>query len=137
MIGDLHLILIDDDRVLLGGRQNTGFADGCYHLPAGHLEAGESVIEALIREAREETGIMISPDAVGFAHVMHNSSGGGRVAFFFTVRQWEGVPRNREPRTCSELRWFPWHALPNNLVDYCRSALDAIADGKPFSLYGW
>jgi 8-oxo-dGTP diphosphatase len=138
VIGDVHLILVDeDDRVLLGRRQNTGFADGCYHLPAGHLEAGESVIEALIREAREETGIVISRDAVDFAHVMHNSSGGGRVAFFFTVRRCEGVPQNREPRTCSELRWVPLHALPGNLVDYCRSALAAIADGRSFSLYGW
>jgi 8-oxo-dGTP diphosphatase len=68
---------------------------------------------------------------------MHNSSGGGRVAFFFTVRRWQGVPQNREPRKCSELRWVPLHALPSNLVDYCRSALAAIADGKPFSLYGW
>jgi 8-oxo-dGTP diphosphatase len=138
VIGDLHLILVDDDdRVLLGRRQNTGFADGCYHLPAGHLEVGESVIEALIREAREETGIIISPDAIDFAHVMHNSSSGGRVAFFFTVRRWQGIPQNREPGKCSELRWVPLQALPGNLVDYCRSALTAIADGKPFSLYGW
>jgi 8-oxo-dGTP diphosphatase len=136
--GDVHLVLLDDDgQVLLGRRKNTGFADGCYHLPAGHLEAGESVIDALVREAREETGIVISSDAIDFAHVMHNSSGGGRVAFFFTVRRWDGIPQNREPHKCSELRWAPLNALPGNLVDYCRSALAAIADGKPFSLSGW
>lgn len=135
---DVHLVLLDDDgRVLLGRRQNTGFADGSYHLPAGHLEPGESVIGALIREAREETGIGISPDAVEFAHVMHNSSGGDRVAFFFTVRQWDGIPENHEPHKCSELRWATLRALPGNLVDYCRSALADIADGKPFSVYGW
>jgi 8-oxo-dGTP diphosphatase len=136
--GDVHLVLLDDDgQVLLGRRKNTGFADGSYHLPAGHLEAGESVIDAVIREAREETGIVISPDAIEFAHVMHNSSGGGRVAFFFTVRRWEGTPQNREPHKCSELRWFPLDALPANLVGYCRSTLADIADGRPFSLCGW
>jgi 8-oxo-dGTP diphosphatase len=136
--GDVHLVLLDDDgHVLLLRRKNTGFADGLYHLPAGHLEPGESVIDALIRETCEETGISISPDAIEFAHVMHSSSGGGRVAFFFTVRQWDGVPENREPHKCSELRWVPLHALPGNLVDYCRSALGDISDGKPFSLYGW
>jgi 8-oxo-dGTP diphosphatase len=136
--GDVHLILLDDrGRVLLGRRQNTGFADGCYHLPAGHLEAGESVIEAVIREAREETGIIISPGAIDFGHVMHNSSGGGRIAFFFIVRRWDGIPENREPRKCSELRWVPLHSLPGNLVDYCRAALTAIADGNSFSLYHW
>jgi 8-oxo-dGTP diphosphatase len=136
--GDVHLVLLDDDgHVLLGRRKNTGFADGLYHLPAGHLEPGESVIDALIRETREETGIFVSPDAIEFVHVMHNSAGGGRVAFFFTVRQWEGAPENREPHKCSDLRWAPLHALPGNLVDYCRSALADITDGKPFSLYGW
>jgi 8-oxo-dGTP diphosphatase len=78
--GDVPLLPIaDGGQVLPGRRKNTGFgfADRSYHLPAGHLEAGESVVEALIREAREETGIVISPDAMDFAHVMHNSSGGG------------------------------------------------------------
>jgi 8-oxo-dGTP diphosphatase len=136
--GDVHLVLLDDDgQVLLSLRKNTGIADGCYHLPAGHLEAGESVIDALVREAREETGLVISPDAIDFAHVMHSSSSGGRVAFFFTVRRWDGIPQNREPDKCSELRWVPLNAPPGNLVDYCRSALAAIADGKPFSIYGW
>lgn len=136
--GDVHLILADSHgRVLLGRRLNTGFADGSYHLPAGHLEAGESVIGALIREAREEIGVIISPDAAEFVHVMHNSSGGGRVAFFFRVRKWDGVPENREPQKCSELRWASVGALPDNLVGYCRMALTDIADGKPFSLCGW
>jgi hypothetical protein len=31
----------------------------------------------------------------------------------------------------------PLNALPANLVDYCRSALAAIADSKPFFLSGW
>jgi 8-oxo-dGTP pyrophosphatase MutT (NUDIX family) len=32
--------------------------------PAGHLEAGESLIEAVVRETREETGRVFHPDAV-------------------------------------------------------------------------
>ncbi|WP_330230576.1 NUDIX domain-containing protein [Nocardia sp. NBC_00508] len=67
--------------MLFGQRQNTGFEDGSSHLPSGHLEADESVITALIREAEEEIGISINPDDVNFAHIMHNSSSGGRMAF--------------------------------------------------------
>jgi 8-oxo-dGTP pyrophosphatase MutT (NUDIX family) len=135
--GDVHLLLLDGDRVLFGRRQNTGFEDGAYHLPSGHLEAGESVVEALIREAKEEVGVTIAPAAVEFAHVMHNASSGGRVAFFFTVRQWEGTPENREPDKCSELQWFSLDALPDHLIAYCRVALGYIAAGTPFSVYGW
>lgn len=136
--GDVHLLLLDaEGRVLFARRQNTGFEDGAYHLPSGHLEAGESVVGALIREAKEEVGVTIAPEHVEFVHVMHNSSGGGRVAFFFRVQQWDGTPGNREPDKCSELRWFPLYSLPGQLIDYCRTALGHIATGESFSVYGW
>jgi len=138
LTGDVHLLLIDvDGQILFGRRQNTGYEDGAYHLPSGHLEAGESVIQALIREAKEEVGVTIAPEAAEFSHVMHNSSSGGRVAFFFTVHEWEGTPENREPDKCSELRWFPLDALPDHLIDYCRAALAHIAADESFSVYGW
>lgn len=138
LTGDVHLLLIDaDDQVLFGRRQNTGFEDGAYHLPSGHLEAGESVVQALIRESKEEIGVIVSPEHVEFAHVMHNSSSGGRVAFFFVVRTWDGSPENCEPGKCSELRWFPFGHLPDHLIDYCRRALWHIAAGQAFSVYGW
>lgn len=135
--GDVHLLLLDGDKILFGRRQNTGFEDGAYHPPSGHLEAGESVTTAVIREAKEEIGVTIAAEAIEFAHVMHNSSSGGRVAFFFTVRQWEGAPENREPQKCGELRWFPLTALPGHMIAYCRTALDHVAADQPFSIYGW
>jgi len=138
LTGDVHLVLLNRDaQVLFGRRQNTGFEDGAYHVPSGHLEAGESVAAALIREAKEEIGVTIDPEHAEFAHVMHNSSGGGRVAFFFTVHDWGGIPENREPGKCSELCWFPLDALPEHMIGYCRVALAHIAVGQAFSVYGW
>jgi 8-oxo-dGTP diphosphatase len=135
--GDVHLLLLDGDQVLFGRRENTGYEDGAYHVPSGHLEAAESVVAALIREAKEEIGVSIKPEHVEFAHIMHNSSSGGRVAFFFTVRTWEGEPENREPEKCSELRWFGLNELPDHMIDYCRVALEHVAGGTAFSIYGW
>ena len=138
LTGDVHLLLLDpDSRVLFGCRQNTGFEDGTWHLPAGHLESGESVVQALIRETKEEIGITIAPEDVEFTHIMHSSSSGGRAAFFFAVRRWDGTPENREPEKCSELAWFPLDALPDRMIGYCREALDRIAVGEHFSVYGW
>ncbi len=137
IIADVHLLLLNEDQVLFGRRQNTGYEDGAHHLPSGHLEAGESVVAALIREAKEEIGVSIEPEAVEFAHVMHNSSSGGRAAFFFTVRIWDGEPDNREPDKCSGLAWSSLDALPDHLIAYCRTALEHIAAGQPFSIYGW
>jgi 8-oxo-dGTP pyrophosphatase MutT (NUDIX family) len=138
LIGDVHLLLTDSaGRVLFGLRRNTGLMDGTYHVPAGHLEAGESVVDALIREAREELGITISPEDVEFAHVMHSNVTSGRASFFFRVRQWDGIPVNREPHKCSELRWFGLDDLPEALNSYCRAVLSDIATGSHFSLCGW
>ncbi|MFB7878536.1 NUDIX domain-containing protein [Nocardia sp. NPDC056064] len=138
VIGDVHLLLTDGQgRVLFGRRAGTGYADGAYHLPSGHLEAEESVIDALVREAAEEIGVQIEPGDVEFVHVMHNSSSGGRVAFFFRVRRWRGEPTNLEPDKCDALEWFALDALPTEMIPYCREALGRIASGETISLYGW
>ncbi|MGH3979608.1 MAG: NUDIX domain-containing protein [Pseudonocardiaceae bacterium] len=55
---DVHLILRRGEQILLGQRRNnTGFAEGAWHLPSGHAEDGESATAALIREAAEEIGV--------------------------------------------------------------------------------
>jgi 8-oxo-dGTP diphosphatase len=138
LTGDVHLLLVNRaGEVLFGQRQNTGYEDGAWHPPSGHLEAGESVVAALIREAKEEVGVTIEPHEVEFTHVMHNSSSGGRVAFFFTVHRWAGVPENREPDKCSGLQWFPLGSLPDQLIPYCRAALGSIQTNECFSTFGW
>ncbi|WP_280351487.1 NUDIX hydrolase [Nocardia abscessus] len=135
--GDVHLLLRRGNEVLFGQRQNTGFEDGAWHLPSGHLEADESVIDALIREAEEEIGVVIAPADVVFSHIMHNASSGGRMAFFFTVRTWQGEPTNMEPDKCGGLDWFAPDALPDHMIGYCREAMQHISNSKPFSIYGW
>ncbi len=136
-IVDVHAVLARDGQILLGCRQNTGFADGCYHLPAGHLEAGESVVEGLVREVREELGVRLNPHTVRFAHVMHAASGAGRVAFFFVADDWVGTPINQEPNKCIEIAWFGWDDLPDPMVPYARVALNHIRAGTSFSTFGW
>jgi len=136
--GDVHLLLENSaGQVLFGLRQNTSIGDGAYHLPAGHVEEGESVIDTVISEAKEELGIVVEPEDVEFAHVMHTSLAGGRASFIFRVRRWKGVPHNCEPDKCRELRWFSPRALPKNMISEYRTALEHIAAGDPFSVCGW
>ncbi|MGW6421084.1 NUDIX hydrolase [Nocardia sp. NPDC055053] len=131
----VHLVLLDGDgRVLLGRRRDTGFGDGLFHVPAGHLEAGESAVAGLIREAREEVGVEIATEDVEFAHVLHSAE---RVQMFFTVRRWGGEVTNCEPEKCSELRWFEVGALPSEIVEYCRVGLGEVLTGRAFSELGW
>jgi len=53
-------IIIDGDRVLLVKRAHPPI-QGQWSIPGGVLEVGEMVREAAIREAREETGLIVEP----------------------------------------------------------------------------
>jgi len=136
---DLHLILRrDDSRILLLRRANTGYCDGRLHLPSGHLEAGESAVDGVIREAREEVGVTVSPADLQFVHAMHRSGEDGgtdRIGLFWQTTRWVGEPSNAEPAKCSELLWVD--QLPPDTIGYPAAGIHHAADGIAFSLYGW
>ncbi|TCJ34646.1 NUDIX domain-containing protein [Parafrankia sp. BMG5.11] len=138
-IVDVHLILRREGRILLAKRINTGFGDGFFNLPSGHLEQGESVIEGVIREAREEIGVVVDPAALTFLHVMHHrgASGDARIGFFFEAERWEGEPANLEPEKCGGLVWADPDALPENTVTYPAAGIAQCQGGAPFSVDGW
>jgi 8-oxo-dGTP pyrophosphatase MutT (NUDIX family) len=137
LIVDVNVVLTRGGSVLLGRRHNTGFEDGSLHLPAGHLEGGESLVTALLREAWEELGIEIDSAQPRLVHVMHHSAGGGRLSFFFEVTEWKGEIRNREPHKCKALNWYRLSELPERIIPYTREALLAYGRGIAFSSSGW
>lgn len=115
-------------ELLLLERMNTGYKDGCYSLPGGHVEAGESVSRAAIREVFEETQIVI--EHVCPRVVMPFQDG---VDFIFEASCWEGVPKVGEPESCARVGWFDQDSLPPNVVSFVPKALDLIESGVWFS----
>ena len=135
---DAYLMLVRDGRVLMGRRHNTRFASNQWLLPAGRVEPGETVLAAAIREAREEIGLALAPEALRLVYVMHARwQQLPRVGFFFAVKDWDGEPVNAEPDKCSVIAWHPLAALPEETVDYARVALADIAAGRPLGFWGW
>src|SRR5262245_45955032 len=114
----IHLFFIRENQILLLRRFNTGFRDGEYSVPAGHLDGGETVRQAGVREAKEETGVRIAESDLTFSTVMHRIEGEERVDFFFQVHIWSGEPFNAEPEKCDDLRWFDLNQLPENTIPY-------------------
>jgi 8-oxo-dGTP diphosphatase len=136
----VYLILQSQDQTLLARRCNTGYQDGNYSLVAGHVESGESVTEALIREAREEVGITVAVQDLEFVHLLHRRAEDDLTYFdfFFVAHRWQGEVTNCEPHKCDDLRWFPLAALPANLIAYVRDVLTHFQlNGDKFSEYGW
>ena len=133
----VHLLFIRKGRVLLSRRFQTGYRDGDYSVPAGHLDGGETVTRAAIREAREEVGLVLSPANLAFACVIHRSEDDERVDFFLRMNHWQGQPINTEPHKCDDLRWFKLAQLPENMVPYVRRGIHNALSGVPFDEYGW
>lgn len=133
----VHLFLIRQGRILLLRRFNTGYEDGNYSVIAGHLDGAETVLAAMCREAREEAGIELDPDAIRVVGVMHRISNDERIDFFILADQWSGEVRNLEPEKCDELRWMPVDRLPENTIPYIASAIETWRRGEWFSVFGW
>jgi 8-oxo-dGTP diphosphatase len=119
-----YLVLRRGDSVLLSRRLNTGFMDGHWSMVAGHLNGGESALAAMIREAREEAGIVVNPVALTPRLCMHRKALTREIT-------------NLEPDKCSELEFFPISNLPDNMVPNVRYALESMARNQIYVEFGW
>ena len=142
LVAAVHLFLVRGGRVLLLRRCNTGYEDGNYSVPAGHLDGDEPVTAAAAREAREEVGVAIAPGDLRVVGVMHRRAepgrpGDERVDFFLEATRWEGEVANREPGKCDDLRWVEPEQLPPNVVPYVRRAVENRRRGLWFDEFGW
>lgn len=60
-----------------------------YTFPGGHVEAGESIVQAIVREMKEETGLTIlNPRLCGVKQFP--IEGGRYIVFLFSADQYEG-----------------------------------------------
>lgn len=137
LISAVHIFLIRDNKVLLLRRFNTGYEDGHYSVPAGHIDGGESIKSAAIREAEEECGIRIMPADLEVAGVMHRRSQDERIDFFLMATRWDGMVTNAEPHKCDDLSWYALSHLPDKVIPYVKHALDNCRQGNWFMEYGW
>jgi len=154
LIVDIHLLLVSNGDLLLGRRANTGYGDGAYEPPSGRLAERETLVEAAVRVAAAQVGIALDPAKVSLAHVLHDVSGAGRMAFFLTIDGWQGqacpvleetvlgetvsgVPQPPVPvtRSYSDFGWYPLTDLPANMIDRARVAVRNYAAGGRFSTY--
>jgi 8-oxo-dGTP diphosphatase len=133
----VHMFFFRNDKILLSRRYQTGYMDGHYSVPAGHLDGNETVRMAAVREAREEIGVMVRVEDISFAGVFHRQEGDERVDFFVHVRGWSGEPVNAEPEKCDDLCWTDVKALPVNTIPYIRRAIENFRAGIPFEEFGW
>lgn len=139
IIPAVYIIFLKGNQILLMRRSHTGFCDGEYGLPSGHLEKDETLIQSALREAKEETGIKLTPTNLELVHVLSRKKPNKEVYvdLFFVAKKWRGEPKICELQRCDHQDWFPLNNLPINMIDYVRQTLDFIDKKKFYSEFGW
>lgn len=136
-----HLWLRTGDGDLLVIRRGaTGYLDGYWSVPAGHVEAGETATQACLREAREEVGVHLSAADLRFVLVQQKTACDGeeRVDFFYEATLPAGQdPRIASPAEVAAVAWVAPDRLPTPFAPYVRAALRARGRSLIFSTWGY
>lgn len=130
------VILYNDKQELcLLRRFNTGYMDGTYTVPAGHLEEGESLQQGAHREALEEIGINIIKSKLVHTAYRERRNDGIYIDVFFEVLEYKGKVSNTEPNKCDQIIWVSQDNLPPEMAPSLKYALEAIFKGEIYSEY--
>ena len=122
----VHLILMNEEKILLQKRKGSKLWPGYYALPAGHIDEGETQYDALVREAKEELGIEINPNDIINNYVVLRRNFfkidekilEPYIDFYFEIKNYTGIPRIIEEDKCDELLWADVNNLPEPFINY-------------------
>ncbi len=126
----------DQNQVFLLRRFNTGWRDGWWTAPAGHVDADEGPGAAAVRELKEEVGITITPDQLSEPLICFYPADDmthERVSLFFDITSYEEVPINNEPDKADRGEWFDIDNLPDQTIPILRQALADLSAGIKYS----
>ena len=118
-------VILRDNKILLLLRKKAPEA-GCWTIPGGKVEFGDTCEETIIRELQEEIGTegrIIAP--LGVTNHILKEEGIHYVSPRFLVTI-VGEPKNMEPDSHSEIQWFPIDNLPENVTMTTQKALAAF-----------
>lgn len=133
----VYVFITRNNKLLLFRRKNTGWEDGKYGLPSGHLEKNESVLSAAVREAKEESGIDIKQKDLKMVHIMHRRVNHDYIDIYFTANKWQGEPFIAEKERSDDTHWFDFDKLPQNTLENVRVAFENMRKNILYSQIGW
>lgn len=130
------VMIIKDNKILLGLRNpNKEKASselngqGTWTMPGGKVEYMEKLIDAAVRELKEETDLnakslelfSISDDMTDTAHY---------VTVGFIVKDYDGEVKTMEPETVMEWKWFDLNELPSKIYKPSQICIERYKENK-------
>ena len=108
----VSFLLVDRGKVLLEKRSLSKETDpGAIAIPGGHIERGESRVQALIRELKEE--LDITPIAHQYLCSLYHPTGELQLIHYYVIHSWRGDIRVLE---ADEVAWHPITSAPVGLA---------------------
>lgn len=132
-----YLILIENNKILLQKRKG-GVLDGQYSPVAGHTEEGETVIDAIIREAREEANIILKAEDLKVKVISQRPNAPYKgtptdiIDFYILATRYQGKLHNNEPNKCYEFIFSPLDELPKETISHVQKAIKAYLHNEDF-----
>lgn len=114
--GAIGIYILNSDYELLLFLRKSKHANGTWCPPGGHIEYGESFLEAAKRETLEESGIEVQDiELLGVTSDVYLDEKRHYITVHTKPVHLSGEPRIMEPEKFEDMRWFKLNSLPENL----------------------
>ena len=143
IVPSVYVMLMKDGQIILARRYNTGYCDGEYSFPAGHLEGNETSTAALLREVKEEIGVDINiKEKLGENEYVASHPEHGkmrkRVTYFLAEAVYQPLKLEDGKGGLDDAQWFKITdildlALYDDMIPIFTKAVNALLNKQPVS----
>ena len=96
-------LINSENYVLISKRTNSSQFNGFWEFPGGKVEKGENFREALLRETKEELGLVLNSSCVApLTFSVDVTKKQETLLLLFICRKWDGQPKGLEGQ---EIKW--------------------------------